>query len=146
MTRSAAREIALMCIYKESFSTGETLEHFLLEEFKTLAGEDALFDDKLTESNREYIVDIVTKTLSRRAENEKAAAELAKGWKTERISRMSMAILSLAMTEILCREDVPLSSAINEAVTLAKKYDTEKAPAFINGILGSFAESLNGKV
>jgi len=140
MTRSSAREIALICIYKESFGTGGTLEQFLSDGFKSLAGEDTLFDDELSESNREYIEDVVTKTLSRKEETAKTVSELAKGWNIDRISKISMAILALAMTEIVCRNDVPLSSAINEAVALAKKYDTEKAPAFINGILGSFAE------
>jgi N utilization substance protein B len=120
MTRSSAREIALICIYKDSYGNGDMLDWVLSEGFLSLAGEDMLFDSDLSESNREYIKDVVAKTLSRKEENEKVIAELSKGWKVDRISRMSMAILSLAMTEIVCRSDVPLSSAINEAVTLAK--------------------------
>ena len=59
-------------------------------------------------------------------------------WKYGRISRIVICILRLAMFEILYMQDVPNATAINEAVGLAKRYDTPEAAAFINGILGTF--------
>ncbi len=59
------------------------------------------------------------------------------GWKTERISRVSLALMRLCIYESKYVEDVPAAVAINEAVELCKKYDTEKAPAFVNGILNA---------
>ena len=54
---------------------------------------------------------------------------------------MTRAILCLALAEIEYIQDVPPSVAVNEAVELAKSYDTEKAPAYINGILGRYLRS-----
>lgn len=65
-----------------------------------------------------------------------------KGWKKERISPVSMAILRLACYEMLCLPDVPTRVSINEAVELAKKFDDEKSYAFVNGVLNSFAKAL----
>ncbi len=64
-------------------------------------------------------------------------SKYAVGWKIERISRISLAIMRLCLYECKYVEDVPVEAALNEAVELAKKYDTEQAPAFINGVLNS---------
>ena len=66
----------------------------------------------------------------------------AKGWKTERISRVSRSILRLAIFEMLYLEDVPAGVSINEAVELCKKFDEESARPFVNGILNSVKEEL----
>jgi len=63
------------------------------------------------------------------------AAHLSADWKVERLSKMSLAILRLAVYEIKYVEDIPDSVSVNEAVELAKVYDTDDAPAFINGVL-----------
>lgn len=60
------------------------------------------------------------------------------GWKKERIGKAELAILRLAIYEVLF-DEVPDAIAINEAVELAKLYADEKAPGFINGILGKVA-------
>ena len=50
--------------------------------------------------------------------------------------------MQIAVYEMLYEEDIPESVSINEAVELAKKYSTEAAPAFINGVLGTIAKTL----
>ena len=60
------------------------------------------------------------------------------GWKLERISRVDLSILRIAVYELLYA-DVARGIAINEAVELAKQYSTDKAGAFINGVLGSLS-------
>ena len=62
--------------------------------------------------------------------------EFARGWTIERIHRVNLAILRVAVYELLFT-DVPASVVINEAVRLANTYSTEKDSAFINGVLGS---------
>lgn len=144
MTRSSAREIALGCIFEygyDSSSVDEILESRFSDRLASLSQEDGLFGGELTDNDIKYISDILRAYDEHRMEIKNDIAALSVDWDVSRISRMSMAILSLAITEINCREDVPLSAAINEAVTLAKKYDAEKAPSFINGILGSYARS-----
>ena len=59
----------------------------------------------------------------------------------DRISKVSLTILKLALYEILYVDDVPEKVAINEAVNLAKKYGTDSDPAFVNGVLGSYVNS-----
>ena len=63
------------------------------------------------------------------------AEHLSEEWKIERLSKMSLAILRLAVYEIKYVEDIPDTVSVNEAVELAKVYDTDDAPAFINGVL-----------
>ena len=67
---------------------------------------------------------------------------LKQGWKISRISRVSLAILRLAVYEMLYLEEIPVSVSINEAVELSKKYSVEDDTAFINGVLGSVAKAL----
>ena len=63
----------------------------------------------------------------------------AKGWKFSRLDRVASAIMRVAMYEVLYMPDVPNAAAINEAVEIAKKYETPETVKFINGILGSFS-------
>ena len=65
--------------------------------------------------------------------------EVAKGWKTKRMGKVDLTVLRLALYEIRHEESVPEKVAINEAVEIAKKYETPETVKFINGILGSFA-------
>ena len=74
-------------------------------------------------------------------ENRKKIEENAKGWKLSRISKVSMAIMRICVYEMLYVEDVPFNIAINEAVELAKKFDYDKAPSFINGVVNKIAEN-----
>ena len=65
------------------------------------------------------------------------------GWEVTRISRLTRAVMQLAIYEILFVEDIPVGVSISEAVRLAKKFDGDDTGAFVNGILGAFARSLN---
>ena len=65
----------------------------------------------------------------------------AKDWTVARIAKAEIAVLRLAIYEAEFDDDVPERVAINEAVELAKKYGDDKAPAFINGILGGITRS-----
>ena len=62
----------------------------------------------------------------------------AKGWRFERISLVASAIMRVAMYEMLYMADIPAGVAINEAVEIAKNYESPEVVRFINGILGSF--------
>ena len=62
-------------------------------------------------------------------------------WKIDRISRVALVILRLALCEMRCDDSVPTGAAINEAVELAKKYSSEEDAAFINGVLGAAARA-----
>ena len=72
-------------------------------------------------------------------------AARAIGWKTSRMTKLSLSVMRLATYEMQYCEDIPFTVSINEAVELSKKFDDEKAPAFINGVLNGIAEELGLK-
>lgn len=85
------------------------------------------------EANQDYLNDIIRSYLSK--------------WKLERIAKIDISIIRIAIVEILYVESVPDSVAINEAVEISKEYCAEEAFRFINGVLGSVVrdkENLNG--
>lgn len=63
----------------------------------------------------------------------------AKGWGTDRMGKVDLTILRLAVYEIQYDDEVPTGVAINEAVELAKKFGQDSSPAFVNGVLAKFA-------
>ncbi len=71
-------------------------------------------------------------------------ASNSEGWKADRISKVSMAVMRLCSYEMKCTT-VPFNIAINEALELVKKYDDEKAKGFVNGILNAIAQELGVK-
>lgn len=141
ITRKKAREIALSCIFESGFGAcdpEEILESRTGGNLASLWGEGGPFDGVLQERDEAYVRAVTSLCVQHREELEEEIAKYSVGWEKRRISRMTMAILLLAFTEILYMDDIPEATSADEAVELAKKYDTEKAPAFINGILGTF--------
>ena len=76
---------------------------------------------------------------AKRGEIDEMINARAVGWTTERMGKVDVAILRLAVYEILFDEEVPTGVAINEAVELAKKYGQDESSSFINGVLAKFA-------
>jgi N utilization substance protein B len=131
MQRKIARENAFLLVFEKSFKNDETAEE--------------IFMKATTERGLEYD-DYVKRVFFGLAENaEVIEQEIEKhlmGWKKDRVSPVSISILRLAAYEVMFIEDIPARVSLNEAIELAKKYDTDEAPAFVNGILNSVARSL----
>jgi N utilization substance protein B len=73
-------------------------------------------------------------------------ASYSRNWKLDRIARIELTILRLALYEMIKREDIPLKVAINEAVELSKLFGDENSRNFVNGILDAVARDVeNGK-
>jgi len=70
---------------------------------------------------------------------DKKIEEASQGWKINRITKVSKAIMRICVYEMLYCEDIPFNISINEAVELAKKFDHDKAPSFINGVVNKVA-------
>lgn len=64
--------------------------------------------------------------------------EKAEGWNTERMGKVELTVLRIAVYEILFDEDIPNTVAINEAVEIAKQYGQETSGGFVNAILAKF--------
>ena len=143
MIRNTAREIAVHLAYELSF-TGKTPQQLLDERlergyFESLGEEDEIYRRAPGAAQAEYIRAIVAGVAAHAPELDGYIAKYAKGWSFERIPLVASAIMRVAMYESLYRSDIPTSVAINEAVEIAKKYETPEMVKFINGILGSFA-------
>ena len=88
----------------------------------------------------EYIKDAITGIEKNKGTITKLIEEnLKSNWKIERISKIDLSLLELAIYEIKYKE-VPYKVAINEAVELAKKYGEENSKTFVNGILASIVK------
>lgn len=142
MTRTTAREIAIQLGFAASASNVEPTElfdsFFSQEHYSTLAKEDELFSEYPNKKQLEYIRNLTTLMTDNRFEIDSYIERYAKGWRLERISKTALAVLRCAICEILYIDDVPASSAINEAVELDKGYDEPDVVAFVNGVLGGF--------
>jgi len=143
MTRNAAREIAIHLCYELGFTdlpVGQLLDQRLSpERFQTLAEEYELYASPPGPGQRAYIAELVRGISNHAYELDRYIEKYAVGWKFERIPLVAAAIMRTAMYEILYMPDIPDGAAINEAVEIAKKYETPEVVRFINGILGSFA-------
>ena len=142
MTRNTAREIATHLAYELSFtelSVKDFLDTRLSEEsFAALAEEYDLYGTTPNAKQDQYIRRLVAGVADHAAELDTYIEKYAKGWRFERISLVASAIMRVAMFEILYMPDVPNGVAVNEAVEIAKKYETPEVARFMNGILGSF--------
>ena len=67
------------------------------------------------------------------------------GWKRNRLSRVILSALRLAIYEMLYEESIPKSVSINEAINLVKLYGSQKDASFINGILSGVYNEMNAK-
>lgn len=90
------------------------------------------------EESAEYISKKSSNIIERIDEIDGMINGRAKGWTTQRMGKVDLAILRLAVYEILFDDDVPSSVAINEAVELAKKFGQDESPSFVNGVLAKF--------
>ena len=94
--------------------------------------------EELAETNegtRAYIEQKLREIYKRREEIDALINEKATGWKTNRMAKVDLALIRLAVYEIRYEEDIPTGVAINEAVELAKIYSSDGAPSFVNGVL-----------
>ena len=142
MLRTTAREIAIHLSYELSFNdmpVDELLDQRLTAaSFAALAEEDALYAEPPNAKQADYIRRLVKGVDEHAAELDGYIAKYAKGWNFARIPLVASAIMRVAMYEMLYMPEIPNGAAINEAVEIAKKYETPEVVKFINGILGSF--------
>ncbi|MCI8420000.1 MAG: transcription antitermination factor NusB [Oscillospiraceae bacterium] len=145
MIRNVAREIAMHLSYELSFTdlTAEELVDARLrgDHFQDLAPEYEVYGKLPGPSQRDYIRRLVCGVAGHGYELDQYIEKYAVGWKFARIPLVAAAIMRVAMYEILYMPEIPNAAAINEAVELAKKYESGEVVRFVNGILGTFVRS-----
>lgn len=131
MTRRQAREQAFTLIFEKSFHPEITVEEII----------SAAVEARYLQTN-EFAVLLAKTVDEKQPEIDSMIEQNAIGWRKDRISRVSLSLLRLALCEMLYIEDVPTSVSINEAVELAKIYASQEDASFINGVLGTVSRQL----
>lgn len=128
--RKQDREQAFIIIFEKLFSDS-TIEEIV---------NDAVESRELIPSD--FAVDAAQGVYERVEEIDTAIKEHLIGWQMRRLSKVVLAIMRLAVYEIMFNNSIPASVSINEAVELSKKYAGKDDPAFINGVLGSIVKDM----
>lgn len=127
MNRRAMRETAFQLIFEMTFHSGPISQQV----------DDAILCRELNADD--YALKVMFLTQENLPVIDEQISSSLENWRIERIPRVTLALLRLAVCEFLFFPDVPIGASINEAVELAKKYATEDDGAFINGVLGTLA-------
>lgn len=93
------------------------------------------YEKNIEELDLEYIKEIVEGVESKKGEIDALIEVNLQNWKIDRISKVNLSILRLAVYEMKFIEDVPSKVAINEALDITRKYSDEKSISFVNGVL-----------
>ena len=134
MKRQKSREKAMELLFSMELSKNsyeETIENFVED-----------YEMNLNTLDIEYIKSVIKTVTDNLEVIDKKIVESLVNWKLDRISKVNLTILRLAVGEMMFVEDVPGSVAINEAVELTKKYSDDKSSSFINGVLDKILKTL----
>ena len=125
--RRRARSHALQVLY-EIDSVNHPAEEVL-----------ARYGEELSSEAREFMNTLVRGTLDSKEEIDVMVADSAPEWPISELAVIDRNILRLSLWELLIWGETPVKVAINEAVELAKRYGSDSAPRFVNGVLGTLA-------
>lgn len=123
-----AREQAFIILFEKSFNSELTIDEIL----------NIAIESEVIEKNK-MTADIVRKAEEHIDEIDGVIEKNLKGWSKQRISKVSLALLRMAVCEMKYFDKVPVGVSINEAVEICKVYGSDEDKGFINGILGSIA-------
>ena len=134
MSRSEIRENVFKLLFRAEFNTQEEMPEQTEYYF------DVDTDGEISKEDRDIISKREEAVLSKLSDIDAAISEKTVNWTIDRFGKVDLAIIRLAVFEILFDEDVPTGVAINEAVELAKKYGRDESKSFVNGVLAKFAK------
>ena len=135
MSRRELREQIFKFIFRAELYNTEELQEQEQLFFETFAME----EQEIKDEDAQYISAKSNKIIEKLDELDGMINQRAKGWTTQRMAKVDLTILRLAVYEIVFDDDVPTGVAINEAVELAKRFGQEESSGFINGVLAKFA-------
>ena len=134
--RSLAREIAMKMLYAHSLGGGETMGQVM-----ELSG----LSDTLSDTDKTFVDNLTFGVTAHQDELDNIIGQYAQGWALNRLAKVDLTILRMAVYELMYMREIPVGAAINEAVELAKRFAEEKSSSFVNGILGSVARELRSE-
>ena len=130
MNRHDAREAALGLVFEKSFKPEDDTQ----ELYNIAIDARELEDD-------EYVRRVIDGVFENLEKIDGLIEASAKGWKIKRMPGVSLAIMRICVYEMLFEEEIPVNVSLNEAVELAKKFDGDEAPAFVNGVLNKVSKT-----
>ena len=135
MGRKVAREGAMKLLFQMELN----------ENYSDDAKEIFLDNFEFDEMEIKYIEEAYESIIENRDMIDKYIEENLEGWSIYRLAKVDLAVLRIAIYEILFRKDIPVEVSINEAIEIVKKYSSYDSFKFINGVLGGFVRSLESK-
>ena len=129
LTRREEREQAFILLFEKSFN-----EEVAVSELYEMAVENEII------SESDFAKNLAVKVTENLETIDAAIEKHSVKWKMNRISKVALAVMRLAICEILFYDDIPVGVSINEAVELCKKYASKDDYSFVNGILSSIAK------
>ncbi len=128
MSRRTAREHIFKIIFQTEFYKEEEIDD-AIEIYKENI-------ENSNESDMKFIKDEIKGIMENKGVIDDTINRYAQGWEVGRLAKVDLAILRLAVYEILYVDDIPNRVTVNEAVELTKTFSSDKSPAFVNGVLG----------
>jgi N utilization substance protein B len=134
MNRRKSRDLAMKLLFETSINKKGAEE--IINDYKEE-------NENLDQIDFEYIKNVLDGIQEKENFLNEKIEESLTGWKLNRISKINMSILKVAVYEIYFIEDIPSKVSVNEAIELAKVYSDEKSPSFINGAIGNIINKMN---
>ncbi|MBP1756526.1 MAG: hypothetical protein H6Q59_2924 [Firmicutes bacterium] len=131
MTRRETREHIFLMLFRKDFHEVNELDEQIELYISEL--------EKPTIEEYSYLTSRFQAVVSKLEEIDAILSEASSGWKLNRMSKVDLTILRLAVYELRFDDDIPGKVAINEAVEIAKKFGGDESPSFINGVLAKLA-------
>ena len=136
MGRKKARDNAFKCIYQLGFENCNSVDDILNYCYE---------ENNNIEDEVEYISKVTNGVLQNLEKIDSIILSKLKNWSIQRISKIDLAILRLAIYEVMYMEDIPDKVTANEAVELAKTYGNSNSKSFVNGVIAKVIESKDVK-
>lgn len=143
MKRSQIREQIFKLLFRIEFNSVEDMPEQikLFMESPTLDTDENDYKEvSFSEDEESYVISKYNDIMSHLSEIDGLIDDTAKGWTSDRLGKVELTILRLAIYEMKYDEDIPVSVAIDQAVELSKRFGRDESYSFINGILAKLAK------
>ncbi|MEJ8553690.1 transcription antitermination factor NusB [Tepidibacter sp. Z1-5] len=127
MSRKISRELGMKMVYQMD----------MIKEYTSEKVQEFIQEHSHENFDKQYLVDLGNKIIENKEEIDSIISTHSTKWKINRIAKVDLSILRVAIAEIKYMDNVPFKVAINEGIELAKRYSDDESTKFINGLLGS---------
>jgi len=131
VTRREIREHIFLMLFRKDFHEANELEEQMQLYLSGL--------EEPTMEEQSYLTTRFHSVIEKLEEVDQILESTASGWNLNRMNKVDLTLLRLAVYEMRFDEDIPVKVAINEAVEMAKKFGGDESPSFINGVLAKLA-------